>query len=100
MTGCRHMKSKLQFLSKVFCDRDIQSLDRMGHDPNEDASASMELVLLKMGKGLKYGDSCSGGCWDGPSKEKILSVMSDSIVSLFIFYFKISKCLCFIHTFS
>ncbi|XP_046651344.1 RNA exonuclease 1-like [Daphnia pulicaria] len=79
MTGCRHMKSKLQFLSKVFCDRDIQSLDRMGHDPNEDASASMELVLLKMGKGLKYGDSCSGGCWDGPSKEKILSVMSDSI---------------------
>jgi len=77
------MKSKLQFLSKVFCNRDIQSLVRSGHDPNEDASASMELVLLKIRKGLKYGDSCmsSGGSWDGPSKEKILSVISSSIVS-------------------
>ena len=86
MTGCRFIKSKLQFLSKIFCNREIQSLELKGHDPNEDALASMELVLLKIRKGLKYGDSClnPGGCSGGPSKEKILSVISDSIVSLLI----------------
>ncbi len=85
MTGCRSMKSKLQFLSAVFCNRDIQSPLLVGHDPNEDALASMELVLLKMKKGLKYGDSRfrTGGLWEGPSKEKLLSVISSLIVSFF-----------------
>jgi hypothetical protein len=95
MTGCRYLKSKLQFLSKLFCNRDIQTLVGKGHDPNEDAMSSMELVLMKLRKGFKYGDAClsSGGYWEGPSKEKILSVISNSIVS-FIFYALLNRFNC------
>ncbi|XP_057372775.1 uncharacterized protein LOC130693613 [Daphnia carinata] len=80
MTGCRFMKSKLQFLSKLFCNRDIQ-LSNKGHDPNEDALSTMELVLLKLKNGLDYGDRLrnSMGCWNGPSREKILGVISSAI---------------------
>lgn len=80
MTGCRFMKSKLQFLSKLFCNRDIQPANK-GHDPNEDALSTMELVLLKLKNGLDYGDRLrnSVGGWNGPSREKILGVISSAI---------------------
>lgn len=79
------MKSKLQFLSKLFCNRDIQPANK-GHDPNEDALSTMELVLLKLKNGLDYGDRLrnSVGGWNGPSREKILGVISSAIVSIVV----------------
>ncbi|KAI9560717.1 hypothetical protein GHT06_011667 [Daphnia sinensis] len=81
MTGSRSMASKLQFLSRLFCNRDIQTSRRKGHDPNEDALSTMELVLLKLKNGLDYGDRTrnSMGGWNGPSREKILAVVSNEI---------------------
>lgn len=83
LTGSRPHKSRLKFLSAVFCDREIQSSLDEGHDPNEDALATMELVLLKLKMGLNYGDACLklNGVWHGPSKEKILNVTPDVLVS-------------------
>lgn len=83
LSGCRAVKTKLQFLSAAFINRDIQSLYLPAHDPTEDAASSMELVLLKLKKGLEYGDVRFGsnGNWEGPAVEKLLKVISGTIVS-------------------
>lgn len=81
LSGCRFVVLKLQFLASAFCNREIQLLK--GHDPNEDAAASMELVLLKLKMGLSFGDVRFSPCdtWEGVSKEKILKAISSNIVS-------------------
>lgn len=92
LSGCRYVILKLQFLASAFCNREIQM--RRGHDPNEDAAASMELVLLKLKMGLKFGDVRFGpsDTWEGVSKEKILKTISSTIVSIYSWH---SSCLLF-----
>jgi len=53
-------KPKLRDLAKLFLDKDIQSWAERGHDPEEDARSTMELVHLKLTKGYKFGDSYLG----------------------------------------
>ncbi|XP_037792111.1 RNA exonuclease 5-like [Penaeus monodon] len=49
LTHCRKRRSSLKLLTKMYLKRDIQE-NTSGHDPSEDAKASLELVLHK----LKY----------------------------------------------
>ena len=61
ITGMRRRKTKLALLSEIFLGRTIQSASRKGHDPEEDASAAMQLVKLKLEKGYEYGDALLRG---------------------------------------
>lgn len=61
ITGNRNRKSKLSVLAKRFLDQDIQQSHTAGHDPQEDAEAAMKLVLLKLEKGLTFGDALLDG---------------------------------------
>lgn len=82
LSGARSLIVKLQFLASVFCNREIQ-LETF-HDPNEDAAATMELILLKLKMGLEYGDVRYSPCdtWEGVTKEKLLKNIANSIVSI------------------
>ena len=55
--GGRSRKPKLRDLAKVFLEKDIQSCREGGHDPEEDAKATLELVHLKLKNGYKFGDT-------------------------------------------
>ncbi|RXG72957.1 putative RNA exonuclease NEF-sp [Armadillidium vulgare] len=43
-----YTKPSLKLLAKLFLNKDIQVGDVKGHDPSEDAAASLELALLKL----------------------------------------------------
>jgi len=61
ITGDRRRKTKLSVLAHLFLNRTIQSQGKLGHNPIEDAQAAMNLVVLKLGKGLEFGDVVLGG---------------------------------------
>jgi hypothetical protein len=56
LTGHRGIKTSLKNLSKKFLGIDIQTDSVKGHCPKEDALAALNLVKLKMKKGMKFGD--------------------------------------------
>ncbi|CAF2119965.1 unnamed protein product [Rotaria magnacalcarata] len=60
VTGTRLEKTSLQKLYAIFFGRLIQKT-RLEHDPTEDARATMELVQLKLGKNIEFGDWFLGG---------------------------------------
>ncbi|XP_066969452.1 uncharacterized protein Rexo5 isoform X6 [Macrobrachium rosenbergii] len=51
--------SSLQILTKLFLERKIQ-MNPEGHDPTEDAIATLELVQLKLKKGYAFGNVIEG----------------------------------------
>ena len=68
--GGRSRKPKLRDLAKVFLEKDIQSCREGGHDPEEDAKATLELVHLKLKNGYKFGDTIlQNGAGGGDSSE-------------------------------
>jgi len=61
ITGDRRRKTKLSVLAHLFLNRKIQNQGKLGHNPIEDAQAAMNLVILKLEKGLEFGDVVLGG---------------------------------------
>lgn len=61
ITGDRRRKTKLSVLAHLFLNRKIQNQGKLGHNPIEDAQAAMNLVILKLDKGLEFGDVVLGG---------------------------------------
>jgi len=61
ITGDRRRKTKLSVLAHLFLNRTIQSQGKLGHNPIEDAQAAMNLVILKLDRGLEFGDVILGG---------------------------------------
>jgi len=61
ITGERRRKSKLSVLAHLFLNKQIQTGGKAGHNPEEDALAAMNLVLLKLEKGYEFGDILLGG---------------------------------------
>lgn len=59
LTHCRKRRSSLKLLTKMYLKRDIQE-NTSGHDPSEDAKASLELVLHKLKYDIAYGDVIQG----------------------------------------
>ncbi|XP_064617547.1 uncharacterized protein LOC135481777 [Liolophura sinensis] len=55
LTGLSNVKPSLRKLSSIFLGKLIQD-GQSGHNPSEDAIATMELVKLKLRQGLHYGD--------------------------------------------
>ncbi|KAG8179272.1 hypothetical protein JTE90_026736 [Oedothorax gibbosus] len=56
--GIRGKKDSLKSLALRHLDERIQNKGKAGHDPIEDAVATMKLVLLKLENGVQYGDAC------------------------------------------
>ncbi|KAB7496600.1 putative exonuclease [Armadillidium nasatum] len=56
-----YTKPSLKLLAKLFLNKDIQVGDVKGHDPSEDAAASLELALLKLRNNTSFGDLNKGG---------------------------------------
>ena len=61
ITGDRRRKTKLSVLTQLFLNKTIQTAGKEGHNPIEDAQAAMDLVNLKLEKGLHFGDAVMGG---------------------------------------
>jgi len=61
ITGDRRRKTKLSVLTQLFLNKTIQTAGKEGHNPIEDAQAAMDLVNLKLVKGLQFGDAVMGG---------------------------------------
>lgn len=59
LTHCRKRRSSLKLLTKMYLKRDIQQ-STAGHDPSEDAKASLELVQHKLKYDIAYGDVIQG----------------------------------------
>ncbi|KAF2349713.1 Ribonuclease H-like domain [Trinorchestia longiramus] len=55
--------SKLKTLTSHFLHREIQCCSRLGHDPSEDAVATLQLALLKLQHDMTFGNVllASGG---------------------------------------
>ena len=56
LSGNRGIKTSLKNLARKFLERDIQTDEINGHCPVEDSKAALNLVQLKMKKGVKFGD--------------------------------------------
>lgn len=56
LSGIRRRKSSLKMLSAMFLKEEIQNNNSEGHCSIEDSSATMKLVLLKLRKGIDFGD--------------------------------------------
>lgn len=56
-TGTRYYKPSLKSLAYEMLDKEIQTVDKLGHDSLEDAITAMELVKLKLINGITFGDS-------------------------------------------
>ena len=70
-------------LTHILCQRSIQQ-GKGGHSPIEDAIAAMELVQLKLAKGLAFGDvmfSDGKSDWELKAQERLLTYV-DKDVSL------------------
>ena len=61
ITGDRRRKTKLSVLTQLFLNKTIQTAGKEGHNPIEDAQAAMDLINLKLEKGLQFGDAVMGG---------------------------------------
>ena len=61
ITGDRRRKTKLSVLTQLFLNKTIQTAGKQGHNPIEDAQAAMDLINLKLEKGLQFGDAVMGG---------------------------------------
>ncbi|XP_071107517.1 uncharacterized protein [Haliotis cracherodii] len=68
MSGIRWKKTGLKALTAQFLKQDIQT-GSAGHSPVEDARAAMELVQLKLHKGLDFGDATRSVVDLDPSSE-------------------------------
>ncbi|KAL3876811.1 hypothetical protein ACJMK2_034605 [Sinanodonta woodiana] len=60
LSGHRRIKTGLKKLTAHFLGKSIQD-SQSGHSSVEDAKATMELVLLKLSKGIHFGDYVNGG---------------------------------------
>lgn len=58
-TGRRNYKPSLKSLAYEFLGKEIQTVDKIGHDSLEDAITTMELVKLKLVNGPLFADSVS-----------------------------------------
>lgn len=56
-TGQRSYKPSLKSLAYELLGKEIQTVDKLGHDSLEDAMTAMELVKLKLVNGILFGDS-------------------------------------------
>lgn len=56
-TGQRSYKPSLKSLAYELLGKEIQTVDKLGHDSLEDALTTMELVKLKLVNGILFGDS-------------------------------------------
>lgn len=76
MTG-QSVELSLQLCSTLFSNRDIQ-VNSGGHDPTEDAIASLDLVLQKLKRGLGFGDTrfYDRGNYQPPDEQKLLKLFS------------------------
>ncbi|KAF8526629.1 hypothetical protein BU17DRAFT_74141 [Hysterangium stoloniferum] len=52
----RPLKPGLAWLTKKWCNREIQARGEGGHDPEEDARACIELLKTKMARGPSFGE--------------------------------------------
>ncbi|XP_064115899.1 RNA exonuclease 5-like isoform X1 [Macrobrachium nipponense] len=59
LTFNKRRLSSLQVLTKLFLERQIQ-MNPGGHDPTEDAVATLELIQLKLKKGYAFGNVIEG----------------------------------------
>ncbi|XP_023330635.1 uncharacterized exonuclease C637.09 isoform X2 [Eurytemora carolleeae] len=73
ITGNRFRKTKLSVLSSIFLKKQIQVQSHVvvGHSPEEDAKAAMDLVKLKLKEGYQFGDVLLGGRIPSIHEEKI-----------------------------
>ncbi|GFO38892.1 Cg8368, isoform a [Plakobranchus ocellatus] len=62
MSGNRNVKAGLRKLSQFFLGRTIQA-SKSGHSSTEDAIAALDLVKLKLSKGLEFGDATLSGVY-------------------------------------
>ncbi|GFR58033.1 REXON_0 protein [Elysia marginata] len=62
MSGNRRIKAGLRKLAQFFLGRTIQA-DKGGHCSAEDATATLDLVKLKLSKGLEFGDATLSGVY-------------------------------------
>ncbi|XP_045581652.1 uncharacterized protein Rexo5 isoform X1 [Procambarus clarkii] len=60
LSHIRKKRSSLKLLTKLFLGKDIQG-SKHGHDPTEDAGASLKLVQLKLKNDVTFGDVIHGG---------------------------------------
>merc|ERR1719369_2459382 len=74
ITGDRRRKTKLSVLAHLFLNRKIQNQGKLGHNPIEDAQAAMNLVILKLDKGLEFGDVVLGGAVPRMDEQGIYTV--------------------------
>lgn len=56
-TGSRSYKPSLKSLAYELLGKEIQSVDKIGHDSLEDSITTMELVKLKLVNGMLFGDT-------------------------------------------
>jgi len=81
ITGDRRRKTKLSILAHLFLNRTIQTQGNKGHSPIEDAQAAMNLVLLKLDKGITFGDVMLGGQVPSMSEEGVYTVRTSTSVA-------------------
>jgi len=92
ISGDRRRKAKLKLLSHMFLGQEIQCAADKGHDPKEDAEAAMKLVLLKLEKGLNFGDAIIDNVYNqellesnkeskNPEDKNVVPIASTSIFS-------------------
>ncbi|BFZ17697.1 hypothetical protein BsWGS_20736 [Bradybaena similaris] len=62
MSGHRNVKAGLRKLTQFFLGRTIQN-STTGHNSAEDATATLDLVKLKLTKGLEFGDATLSGMY-------------------------------------
>ncbi|KAK3797202.1 hypothetical protein RRG08_030429 [Elysia crispata] len=62
MSGNRRVKAGLRKLTQFFLGRTIQA-SKGGHCSAEDATATLDLVKLKLSKGLEFGDATLSGVY-------------------------------------
>ncbi|KAK0051025.1 RNA exonuclease 1 [Biomphalaria pfeifferi] len=62
LSGNRNVKASLRKLSSFFLNRNIQG-SKDGHCSTEDALATLDLVKLKLSKGLEFGDATLNGIY-------------------------------------
>lgn len=77
ITGDRRRKTKLSVLAHLFLNRKIQNQGKLGHNPIEDAQAAMNLVVLKLSKGLEFGDVVLGGAVPRMDEQGIYNIPKD-----------------------
>merc|ERR1712059_93312 len=65
----------------LFLNRTIQTQGNEGHSPIEDAQAAMNLVLLKLDKGITFGDVMLGGQVPSMSEEGVYTVRTSTSVA-------------------